>query len=217
MGEWALLAAFAVLAAIVFVVARRRRVVTIRRYRSIARRLGLEYRPTPVGIEDLGFLQLLIGEMLSINHELSDPSRRGAPRLFELRSSFPPFRSVLFRLQLTCVVVRLDFTAPHTVITARGRRTSIGRHLAGPAIASDLDGFNDRWRVTCDDLEFAERLLDDRLTRWLMTISPSGVHHFELFGDHALLAAELMVESRAPALLDLAVDFLDHLPSITDR
>lgn len=181
---------------VVLVIGRRAHVMTARRYRFLARELGLRYRQRPVGVEDLGFLWFLANTGFRFDHELSDLDRPGAPRVFEVRRSVP-MSPPMARARFTCVVIFIEMDAPHTVIESRGA-------------AYDFDG---RWGVTCDDLAFAEALLDDRLTRWLMSLS-SRVQRIELFRDHALLVTEFLLESGGPEMLDLALDFVDHLPAI---
>jgi hypothetical protein len=110
--------------------------------------------------------------------------------------------------RLSAVVAYLDVDVPTVTIAEEQVVDRLGR----PDLDFELEAFNRRYRVESQDRQFAFKLIDARMMRWLMQLGPG--HGLELVGNRALLYRPCVSPADAAGLFDNALAFQDRIPRV---
>ena len=109
------------------------------------------------------------------------------------------------------VVVDLAATMPYVAVQRKTLFTKAAAHL-GLHHDTDFESedFNRKFSVTAPDKEFAVKLIDAEMIRWLM--STGGEFAFDLGGCNLLVSCGRLPVTGLVRLFDAATGFTDHIP-----
>jgi hypothetical protein len=115
------------------------------------------------------------------------------------------------RRRTSCAVVPLASSAPRLRVAPRELADGVRDVLGLPEVRLELEAFNRRFVVECEDERFAIAFLDPRMMEALLAL-PDGIT--TLAGDHALLlsANGLLPPERMLRLYEAAVAIHERVP-----
>jgi hypothetical protein len=110
------------------------------------------------------------------------------------------------------VIADIESILPHVVV---GRESALSRfadHLGFRDIEFESEQFNRAFQVKGADREFAYRLIDARMMRWLL--ASDGRFGFEVLGNAVLVHGPPREPTELIPLLGTAKGFRDHIPRL---
>jgi hypothetical protein len=110
------------------------------------------------------------------------------------------------------VVVDLAATMPYAAVRKKGLFTRAAEHLGLDHIDFESEDFNRKFSVTAPDKEFAIKLIDPGMIRWLM--STDGEFAFDIGGCNLLVSCGQLPVTGLVRLFDAATGFTDHIPHV---
>jgi hypothetical protein len=114
------------------------------------------------------------------------------------------------RRSLTCAVVPLGASAPSLRISPRDLADGVRAALGTPEVRLELEAFNRRFDVECEDPRFAVAFLEQRMMEALLAL-PDGVG-VDVNEDVVLLSAPLMPAEEVLRLFEAAVAIHERIP-----
>jgi hypothetical protein len=110
------------------------------------------------------------------------------------------------------VIADLAATVPYASVQKKSLFTKAGEHLGLHHIDFESEDFNRKFRVTASDKDFAVKLIDASMIRWLL--STGGEFAFEVRGSHLLVFCHLLPATGLARLFGAAKSFIDHVPHV---
>jgi hypothetical protein len=112
----------------------------------------------------------------------------------------------------TCVAMTIAADCPTLRIGQEGLITRFGSALGFRDVELEYEDFNRRYRVKCDDQQFAFSLLDGRMMEWLLHVD--GIEALELVGPFVLIATSKLASEEWAALVTVAEQFHAQIPRV---
>lgn len=110
------------------------------------------------------------------------------------------------------VIADLDVSVPYVAIRTANLFTRFADHLGFGDIDFESEEFNRKFEVKAPDREFAFKLIDARMMRWLLA---SGTEFaFDVQNNHLLVSSRRLPVARLPGLLSAAKGFTDNIPRL---
>jgi hypothetical protein len=114
--------------------------------------------------------------------------------------------------RFTCVAMTIAADCPSLRIGPEGVFSRIGSALGFRDVELEYDDFNRRYRVHCDDQQFAFSLLDGHMMEWLLKVE--GIEDLEIVGPFVLIAVPKLASEQWPALVEVAEQFHARVPRV---
>ena len=108
------------------------------------------------------------------------------------------------------VIADLAAHLPYVSVDKKTLIAKAAAHLGAHHIDFASEEFNRKFWVTSLDEEFAVKLIDAGMMRWLP--SAGGKFGFEVAGSHLLVSCHLLRPAHLVQLLDAAKGFTNHIP-----
>jgi hypothetical protein len=200
---------------------RRRRALT-----TICLEAGVRFVPVDtVGATWLPFRLFAQGTEGRSENVLEDPRDDGTIRVFDY-SWLPNSGDVLpwgttapglgtpwrVRSAVTCGVVTLPFAFPCLEVAPREAWDDVVAPVMGEAIALELEAFNRRFRVECEDRRFAVAFLDQRMMEAMLGLPARTSLSLNL--DTLLLTCPLLPAEEVLGLLEVARRLRARVPHV---
>lgn len=113
---------------------------------------------------------------------------------------------------LVCAV-RLPQTRPKLQVTQEHFGHSFLRVFGVDDLQLDNDAFNDTFRISTDDENFARHVLDHDLMRWMLDDTRSSATPFRIEGDSLLAwSATKLTIPAMQSVVDYEIDLLERFP-----
>jgi hypothetical protein len=113
---------------------------------------------------------------------------------------------------LSCVVAAIPGGWPPLVIQPETLVTTIADHVALHDIDFELEAFNRKYEVRCEDRRFAGAFVDARMMEWLMSRAP--LPGFEINGRWILAYRDQVRPWHIESVLELMHGFVQHIPRV---
>jgi hypothetical protein len=110
------------------------------------------------------------------------------------------------------VIADLPVTVPYVSIQKENLLTRLADHIGFHDIDFESEDFNREFQVTAADKEFAFKLIDPRMMRWLA--STGGQFGFEIQHRSLLAACHRLPATGLNPLFGAAKSFTDHIPRL---
>ena len=114
--------------------------------------------------------------------------------------------------RFSVVLADLELAVPEISIRREGLLSRLADHLGFHDIEFESDEFNRRFQVKASDREFAYKLVDVRMMRWLL--DGEAADDFEVVGAKLLVACDPLGPAELSWLFDRALSFRDHVPRL---
>lgn len=114
--------------------------------------------------------------------------------------------------RFSIVVADLEAVLPHVTADRESLFTRLSDHLGFRDIEFESEQFNRRFQVKSVDRQFAYRLIDARMMRWLL--GGEERFGFEVLGDKLLAHCGRRKPTELIPLLGTAMAFRDHIPRL---
>jgi hypothetical protein len=114
--------------------------------------------------------------------------------------------------RFSIVLADLGLSVPQMSIQREGLFSRLADRLGFHDIQFESDAFNRRFQVKSSDREFAYKLVDARMMRWLLDGKSSDA--FELAGRRLLVACDPLGPAELSWLFDRALSFREHVPRL---
>ena len=114
--------------------------------------------------------------------------------------------------RFSIVLADLTCAVPNVSIHRESLLTKMADHLGFHDIDFESEDFNRRYQVKAADREFAFKLVDDRMMRWLL--STDGSSSFEVNGSDLLVWCRRLKPTELVPLFGTAKAFVDHVPNL---
>jgi hypothetical protein len=135
--------------------------------RSEARRLRLRYAARdPFGMLDEPFALFRPGRLAELDNVLWGPWGDLEVRVFDYAYS----ESENVERRFSCALAAIPGGWPTLVIRPESSLTRLGDVLALSGVEFELEEFNRRFDVRCDDRRFASAVVDQRMMEWLLAL-----------------------------------------------
>ncbi len=157
-----------------------------------------------------------------------DPRTEGEVRVFDVRFQAPAgdgsepvdlIRALTARgrpwearVPLTCAIVPLPFTVPRIEIAPRDVARAAMGSITGRELDLELESFNRRFDVRCDDRRFAVAFLDQRMMRTLLGLPGKIVVLAN--EDRMLMVSERLDPAQMLLLLEAARVTGERVPAV---
>jgi hypothetical protein len=112
----------------------------------------------------------------------------------------------------TVVVADLECSLPRVSVEKENLATKLAGHVGFHDIEFESESFNRTFNVKAADREFAYKLLDARMIRWLESFG--GVFGFEVSGPNLLVWSGKRRAGRLIPVFGTARMFCDHIPRL---
>jgi hypothetical protein len=116
------------------------------------------------------------------------------------------------RSAVTCGVVTLPFACPRLEVAPRELWDDMAETLTGEAIALELEAFNRRFRVECEDRRFAVAFLDQRMMEAMLGLPARTSLSLNL--DTLLLTCPPLPAEEVLGLLEVARRLRARVPHV---
>jgi hypothetical protein len=181
------------------------------RYRAVAAANGLEFDPgDPSNITSLDFEFLQRGSSNDATFTMWRPGSY-SNRVFQYRyvTGSGKNRQVYNH---TCALVALPFDAMRTRLRPEGFATRLLNKVGLDDIELESPTFNDRYRITSADKQFATALLDPSMMGWLLEV-PCELDLY-LLGSWLLAVDDRRSPEQLPDLLVRSEALVSHMPTV---
>jgi hypothetical protein len=178
---------------------------------------GLEYsRDDPYGLVDLPFHLFSLGDGRGCENVLSGSwkglSVREADYWYYDQSTDADGKTSRSYHRFSIVLAGLDLSIPQVSIQREGLMSRLAEHVGFRDIQFESEEFNRRFQVKSQDREFAYKLLDARMMRWLLDDAQDT--RFELLGNQVLVSTDPVDPGGLSWLFDRALAFREHVPRL---
>ncbi|MEI7618629.1 MAG: DUF3137 domain-containing protein [Actinomycetota bacterium] len=183
----------------------------VARYRAVAAANGLEFDPgDPSNITSLDFEFLRRGSSNKATFTMWRPGSY-SNRVFQYRyvTGSGKDRQVYNH---TCALVALPFEAARTRLRPEGFATRLLNKVGLDDIELESPTFNDRYRITSADKQFATALLDPSMMGWLLEV-PCELDLY-LLGSWLLTVDDQRSAEELPDLLVRSEALVTHMPTV---
>jgi hypothetical protein len=210
MSALPLIAAFLIIAAIV-VVRLRRKYQGSKAVTRFASQHGLDYLGTS-GVDLLGYNFPLLhrGSERGCNNVLvgrwQDLPVKEADYWYS--DSTPDSGRVYANFSI--VIADLAVDVPYASIHKKTLLTKAAEHLGADHVNFGSEEFNRKFQVTSPDTDFAVKLIDAGMMRWLL--GDGDRFGFEVADNHLLVSSHPVRPAELPLLFNAAKNFTDHIP-----
>ncbi|MGH2554377.1 MAG: hypothetical protein ACRDHO_01490 [Actinomycetota bacterium] len=130
---------------------------------------------------------------------------------FETKAAWGFYRVKRWR-RFSVGILDLGASVPSVITELNGAAGLSSDYMGFHDIQLESDDFNRRFHVTCDDREFAYKFFDGQMLRWIL--GQPELLETEVLGRRGLVAMPRLEPERMGTLLDAAVGFYTHLPSV---
>ena len=184
---------------------------------ALANSLGMQYsHEDPVGLLGLGFNLFRMGDGRGCESVLSGvwdgiPVHEADYWYYTERTDSKGNRSRSY-VYFSIVVAEVGLMVPHVTVSRENVFTRLADGLGFRDLEFELEDFNRRFQVKAFEPEFAYKLIDARMIRWLL--STGGRFGFEVVGPHLLVYSRRVKPAEIPVLLNVMKTFRDHVPRI---
>jgi hypothetical protein len=114
--------------------------------------------------------------------------------------------------RFSMVLADLGLSIPQIAIQREGLLSRLADHLGFQDIQFESEDFNRRFQIKAADREFAYKLVDARMMRWLL--EGNEEERFELVGNQLLVAGDRRGPGELSWLFDRALAFREHVPRL---
>ncbi len=184
---------------------------------SFAAQYQMEYsRQDPFGLLDHDFRLLRMGDGRGCENVLSGSWQampvREADYWYYTESKDSNGRTSKSYKYFSVVIADLDGMLPYVSIQKESLFTKLADHLGFHDLDFESDDFNREFQVKAEDRQFAYKLIDARMIRWLL--STGGTFGFECRGENLLVYCHRLKPTALVPLFGTAKAFHDHVPSL---
>jgi len=112
----------------------------------------------------------------------------------------------------TCAILTIPAACPELALSHENALTRLEDHLVHHDVELEYDDFNRRFRVSCEQQQFAFAVLDGEMMQWLL--SADGFEHLEIMGPWVLLVSRSVPPVSWVNLGNWLDAFHAHIPPI---
>ncbi len=184
---------------------------------SFAAAYGLRYSPEdPFGLVDYDFHLLDLGDGRGCENVVSGvwqglPVKEADYWYYDRSRDAQGHTSKTYH-RFSIVLADLEAIVPEVSIQKEGMLSTLAGHLGFHDLEFESEDFNREFRVSAGDREFAYKLVDARMMRWLL--STSGEFGFETNGSNLLVWCHRRRPTDLVPLVGTAKAFSDHVPNL---
>lgn len=202
----------AIVAGVVWYVARRRRHLQRERVRAVADRHGLVVDVATKPPPPLAFDLFRQGTAKRVSAHMWRSGEQDSVFQYEYTAGSGQHTQTF---RHTAALVELPFVAPHLVISTENWWTRAKRVVGVRDIEVESADFNSRYHVTCRDERFAITLLDPPMIGWMLSPrSGRGSITYEFGGSWLLCHGDRLDVEQLPAMLAWATSVRTQLPAV---